>query len=337
LVTKNQDLGSRKHSPDSRLPTVLVTGASGQLGSALCSVLADDFHVIPATRAEFDITDLAATRAFIHTTAPHVVVHPAAYTDVDGCETNKEKAFLVNAIGARNVAIATREIEAKLVFISTDYVFDGRKEGPYLEYDPPNPSSIYGWSKLMGEQMVMQQNPRSFILRISWLYGPHGKNFVKTMLSLARTKEELQVVNDQRGTPTFAGDVARQIQALIQTDSYGLYHCTSQGSCTWYEFALEIFKNAGYEAEVDPSGSARLIPKAQDLTTNTQGLTPNPQSLTPIILTPVTTEQFPRPAKRPQNSVLENFMLKIQGLDIMPPWQESLDEFLSGWQVGGGE
>jgi dTDP-4-dehydrorhamnose reductase len=291
-------------------------------------VLADDFRVISATRAEFDITDLAATRAFIRKTAPHVVVHPAAYTDVDGCETNKEKAFLVNAIGARNVAIATREIEAKLVFISTDYVFDGKKNAPYLEYDPPNPSSVYGWSKLMGEQMVMQQNPRSFILRISWLYGPHGRNFVKTMLSLVRIKEELQVVNDQRGTPTLAGDVARQIQTLIQTDSYGLYHATSQGSCTWYEFALEIFKNAGYRVDPAPSGAVHLIPNAQDLRTKTQDLTPNPQPLRPILLTPVTTEQFPRPAQRPQNSVLENFMLKIQGLDIMPPWQKSLKEFM---------
>jgi dTDP-4-dehydrorhamnose reductase len=298
-------------------------------------VLADGFHVIPATRAEFDITDLAATQAFIRKTEPHVVIHPAAYTNVDGCETNKEKAFLVNAIGAQNVAIVTREIEAKLVFISTDYVFDGEKKSPYLEYDSPNPLSVYGWSKLMGERMVMQQNPRSFILRISWLYGPHGKNFVKTMLSLARTKKELQVVNDQRGTPTFAGDIAHQIQALIQTDSYGLYHCTSQGSCTWYEFALEIFKNAGYRAEPGLSGSIHLIPNPESLIPtlpfpipNTQDLTPNPQSPRPILLTPVTTEQFPRPAQRPQNSVLENFMLKIQGLDIMPPWQESLKKFM---------
>jgi len=314
---------------------VLITGVSGQLGSSLCSVLADDFQVIPATRAEFDITDLAATQAFIHKKAPHVIIHPAAYTDVDGCETNKEKAFLVNTIGARNVAIATREIEAKLVFISTDYVFDGRKESPYLEYDPPNPASVYGWSKLMGEQMVMQQNPRSFILRISWLYGPHGKNFVKTMLSLARTEEELQVVNDQRGTPTFAGDVARQIQTLIQTDSYGLYHCTSQGSCTWYEFALEIIKNAGYEAEVAPNGSVHLIPNPESLIRGlfplipkNQELRTTNQDLRPLTVRPVPTEQFPRPAKRPQNSVLENFMLKIQGLDVMPHWKDSLHKFM---------
>jgi dTDP-4-dehydrorhamnose reductase len=300
---------------------VLITGASGQLGGTLCSVLADDFH-------EFDITDLAATRVFIREAAPHVVIHPAAYTDVDGCETNKEKAFLVNTIGARNVAIATREIEAKLVFISTDYVFDGRKEDPYLEYDLPNPSSVYGWSKLLGEQMAMQQNPRSFILRISWLYGPHGKNFVKTMLSLTRTKEELSVVNDQCGTPTFAGDVARQIRTLIQTDSYGLYHATSQGSCTRYEFALEIFKNAGFMVVPAPSGAVHLIPNLKSLIPAFPSLTPNPQPLKPITVRSVTTEQFPRLAQRPRNSVLENFMLKIQGLDILPPWQKSLEKFM---------
>jgi dTDP-4-dehydrorhamnose reductase len=158
--------------------------------------------------------------------------------------------------------------------------------------------------------MVKEQNPRTFILRVAWLYGPRGKNFVKTMLKLAREREEIRVVDDQRGTPTFAGDVARQIKALIKTDCYGLYHCTSQGSCTWYEFAKEIFKRAGYRAESNPDGSVRLIPNTQDLR--------------PITLRPVTSAEFPRPAKRPTNSVLENFMLKVQGLDIMPHWEEPL-------------
>jgi len=300
-------------TPRHKLKT-LVTGATGQLGSELCSFFARDFEVIPSTRKEFDITDLTATRTFIAEKEPDVVIHPAAYTDVDGCETNKEKAFLVNAIGARNVAIATRKAEAKLVFVSTDFVFDGRKEGAYVEYDPPNPLNVYGWSKLMGERMVKKQNRRTFILRVSWLYGLRGKNFVKTMLSLAQDREELRVVNDQRGTPTSVGDVARQIGALIETDYYGLYHCTSQGSCTWYELALEIFKRSGYEAEFDPSGSVRLIPNAQ--------------GLTPITLRPVKSDELPRPAKRPKNSVLENHMLQLQHLDIMPPWEESLERFM---------
>jgi|Deesub1362A_J573_1020465.scaffolds.fasta_scaffold00470_5 dTDP-4-dehydrorhamnose reductase len=270
---------------------VLITGATGQLGSELYAALAGDFEVIPTTRKELDVTDVTTVRSFVMANEPDVVIHPAAYTDVDGCENNKEKAFLVNAVGARNMAIAARQVGAKLVYISTDYVFDGKKQDPYVEYDPPNPLNIYGWSKLVGEWMVKEQNPRTFILRVAWLYGPRGKNFVKTMLALAREKEELYVVNDQRGTPTFAGDVARQIKALIETDCYGLYHCTSQGSCTWYEFAKEVFRLAGI--------SIRVIP--------------------------VTSAEFPRPAKRPTNSVLENFMLKVQGLDIMPRWEESLE------------
>ena len=188
------------------------------------------------------------------------------------------------------MAIAAREVGAKLVHISTDYVFDGSKDGPYVEYDPPHPLNVYGWSKLMGEQMVREQNPRSFILRVAWLYSSSRKNFVKTMLRLAKEREEIRVVSDQRGTPTFVGDVAQQIKLLIETDYYGLYHCTSQGSCTRYEFAKEIFRLAGV----------------------------------PVKVVPVTSAEFPTPARRPPHSVLENFLLKVQGLDIMPHWKESL-------------
>lgn len=307
---------------------ILVTGAAGQLGSAICSLLAKDYEVVPATRDELDITDLTATRAFIHRTKPVVVAHPAAYTDVDGCETNKDEAFLVNATGTRNVAIACREVEAKTVFISTDYVFDGEKDSPYVESDRANPLNVYGKSKLAGEEMVAKENPRSFILRVSWLYGSHGKNFVTKMLSLAATKDKLQVVNDQRGTPTFAVDVARQIRALMQTDAYGLYHGTAQGSCSWYEFALEILKNAGYEAEVDPSGSVRLTPNRKSVIPVLSSLNSNPQPLRTITLTPVTSEDFPSPARRPKNSVLDNLMLRKLGLDVMPPWQEALGKFM---------
>jgi dTDP-4-dehydrorhamnose reductase len=219
------------------------------------------------------------------------------------------------------VAIAAREVGAKLVYISTDYVFDGAKEEPYLEFDPPYPINVYGMSKLLGEILVKEQTNQFFIIRTAWLYGKTGSNFVKTMLRLAREREELRVVNDQRGTPTCGRDLSRQIAELTQTESYGTYHCTSQGSCTWFEFALAIFKYAGYEAKVDPSGSVRLTP-------NPQALTPSTQDLKPIIVSPVTSEEFPRPARRPKNSVLENFMLKLQGLDIMPLWEESLAKFL---------
>lgn len=294
---------------------VLITGATGQLGSDLVKVLSDGgCQVIPAGRAEFDITDLEATVRFITGAQPDAVVLSAAFTDVDACETQQEKAFAVNGLGARNVAIAARKVDAKLLYISTDYVFDGLKEGPYFEFDTPNPINIYGRSKLWGEELVKQQTQKFFIIRTAWLYGQRGKNFVKTMLKLGKEKEELQVVDNQRGTPTWTKDLARQIRRLILTELYGVYHCTSQGSCTWYEFALEIFRCAGYEAEIGPSGSVHLIPNTQDLR--------------PIIITPVNSEKFPRLAKRPKNSVLENFALELEGLDIMPYWKESLEKFM---------
>jgi len=268
---------------------ILVFGSAGQLGSELGRVLADQ-ELISTTRDEVDITHLAQVAEFVEHLKPEAIINAAAYTDVDGCENYQENAFLVNAIGARNVAIAARKAGSSLVHISTDYVFDGSKEKPYLEYDPPQPLNIYGLSKLVGEEMVKAQNPSSFVLRVAWLYGPVGRNFVKTMIALAQEKEEIHMVYDQRGTPTFVGDVARQIKLLIGTESYGLYHCTSQGGCTWYEFAREIFRLLGITVRV----------------------------------VPVTSAEFPRPAKRPANSVLDNFLLRIQGLDVMPPWEESL-------------
>jgi len=273
---------------------VLVIGANGQLGLEVCNVLEGEYEVIPATREDADITNLDQVLSLVDKTSPEAIINTAAYTDVDGCEKDKEKAFLINALGARNVAIAAREVDAKLVHISTDYVFDGTKEGPYREYDPPSPLNTYGWSKFLGEQLVKEQNPRSFILRVAWLYSAHRKNFVKTMLKLARERQEIRVVSDQRGNPTFAGDVARQIQVLLDTHSYGLYHCVSQGSCSRFEFAKEIFRIAGLNVK----------------------------------LIPVKSSEFPTVARRPPHSVLENFMLKIQDLDIMPHWLESLEREL---------
>lgn len=268
---------------------ILILGAGGQLGSELCGVL-EDHEVIPAQRGDIDITRLDQLLKVAMRLRPDVIINAAAYTDVDGCESDREGAFLVNAAGARNAAVAARRTGAALVHISTDYVFDGTKGGPYVEHDAPNPLSVYGMSKLLGERMVAEQNPSSFILRVAWLYSPRRRNFVRTMLSLARERDEVRVVNDQLGTPTYAGDVARQIKLLIETECYGLYHCTSQGSCTWYDFAREIFRLAGLDVRV----------------------------------VPVSSSEFPRPARRPASSVLDNFMLRIQGLDIMPSWDDSL-------------
>ncbi|MBC7292878.1 MAG: dTDP-4-dehydrorhamnose reductase, partial [Thermoleophilia bacterium] len=205
---------------------VLILGAAGQLGSELCSVLGAEHEVIAMTRTEADFAHLSQLLAIARRASPDVIINAAAYTDVDGCETNWDRAFLVNALGARNAAIAAREVGAKLVHVSTDYVFDGRKDGPYFEFDPPSPINVYGASKLWGENLVRKQWPKHFIVRTAWLYDRSGKNFVKTMFRLAREQKDLRVVNDQRGTPTWAADLARQIAKLVQTDWYGTYHCT---------------------------------------------------------------------------------------------------------------
>ena len=307
---------------------ILITGATGQLGSDLVKVLSDEYQITPAHRVDFDITNLEATLSFIRDTEPDAIIHPAAFTDVDGCESQQDKAFIVNGLGTRNIAIAAKKIDAKLFYISTDFVFGGKKTGPYREYDRPNPQTIYGKSKLLGEEFVKEQLNKFFIIRIAWLYGQNGNNFFKTMLNLAQEKKEIKVVDDQWGTPTWTMDIARQIKQLLSTEAYGIYHCTSQGSCTWYEFALEIFKCASYEAEIAPNGSAHLIPNPESRIPALFALTPNTQSLKPIIIRSVTSAGFPRPAKRPINSVLENYMLQLQHLDIMPHWKDSLHQFM---------
>ena len=275
---------------------ILITGADGLLGYDLMKTLSQgkDHHVIATNRQRFDITDLEATTSFLEEARPEVIVHAAAFTDVDACEIEKERAFQTNASGARNVALAARRVGAKLVYISTDYVFDGVKEAPYQEEDRPNPINIYGASKWEGERLVQEECPESFIVRTAWLYGIRGKSFVKTMLRLAQTEKEISVVHDQRGTPTWSHDLARQLQALIATDRYGIYHATSQGSCSWYEFALAIFRASGLPVQVQP----------------------------------VPSERFPRAARRPRNSVLENRRLGELGLHLMSPWEQSLAQFL---------
>lgn len=268
---------------------ILVLGSNGQLGSEILRVM-QEHDLITATHAQIEISQSARMVEFASRVRPEAIINAAGYTDVDGCESSRERAFLVNAIGARNVAIASHKAGAELIHISTDYVFDGNKDGPYIECDLPRPLNIYGWSKLLGEKMAMEQNPNTFILRTAWLYGCVGRNFPKSILALAQEKEEICVVNDQLGTPCYAGDVARQIKHLMDTKSYGLYHCTSQGRCTWYDYARETIRLAGLQVRI----------------------------------VPVASSAYPRPARRPANSVLDNLMLRAQGLDVMPEWKDSL-------------
>lgn len=276
---------------------VLITGGRGQLGRELAKVFgAEEGHAVLAPgRAELDVTRPEEVRRAFHDFCPEAVVHAAANTNVDGCELDEDGAYLVNALGTRNVAAAAEEAGARLVYISTDYVFDGRSRRPYKEFDPPGPLSVYGKSKLAGERFASAFCRRHFIVRTSWLYGPHGKNFVKTMLALGEQKGEVAVVDDQVGSPTYAPDLARFVAALVKTELYGTYHATNAGACSWYEFARAIFRAAGLER---------------------------------VKVRPITTAELNRPAPRPAYSVLDNCCLRLQGLPGLRPWEEALREFL---------
>jgi dTDP-4-dehydrorhamnose reductase len=278
---------------------ILITGAAGQLGRALVQELAHrDWEVVATDLAEMDITDQDAVWRSFSTHRPELVVNAAAATRVDDLEADPDLALKVNALGPRNLAAACRRLGSKLVHLSTDYVFDGDKAGPYVEWDEPRPQSVYGLSKLLGETLVREQCPDHFILRTAWLYGLPGPNFITAILARARQGQELKVVQDQRGTPTSALALAPQLLALAETEAFGTYHATCQGEATWYEFARLILERAGLKVKVRPC----------------------------------TTAEFPRPAPRPANSVLENRLLQLQGLDLMPSWQEAYHRF---WDLYG--
>ena len=280
---------------------VLVTGAKGQLGSDLCKALLS-FDVIPLTHADIDITDMGSVKELFNKYRPDVIINTAAYVRVDDCESNRDKAFLVNAIGARNVAVVSQELGAKLVHISTDYVFGGESEPrttAYTEFDTPAPPNLYGKSKLAGENLVQHLCSKHFIVRSSGLFGVAGSsgkggNFVETMLRLARERDELRVVNDQVFSPTYTKDLAGKIVQLINTEHYGILHITNQGSCSWYEFTKEILRLAGLN----------------------------------LPLIPITSNHYPQKAKRPRFSVLDNYHLRLLGMDDMRPWQQALEDYL---------
>ncbi len=270
---------------------ILVVGANGMLGRDLMGLLGDKARGVDI--GEIDITDLQSTERVLTALHPSVVINCAAYTDVDGCETNVETAMQVNGEGVGYLAMATRMIGARLVQISTDYVFDGGKGSPYLEDDAPNPLSIYGESKLAGE-MNAAFNPDHLIVRTQWLYGLHGKNFVETMLRLAGEKDELSVVDDQIGSPTWTVDLARAIIALLDKGCSGIYHAANAEFCSWNGFARAIFEESGLAIAVNG----------------------------------MTTEQLNRPAQRPLYSTLDCGKL-VRDTGFRPqPWREALKSYL---------
>jgi len=271
---------------------IALTGSEGMLGQDVGRVFSD-VELVCLTYETFDITKLDQVMKRIKEIKPDFLINTAAFTDVDRCESEPELAYLVNGIGARNLAMACEEIRCPIVQISTDYVFDGTKNGPYDEWDDTAPINQYGLSKLMGERFVMSHTNRFSVVRTSWLYGKNGKNFVDTICRLLSERDGIDVVNDQVGSPTFTLDLARKLREIIGK-GYGVYHVTNSGKCSWYEFAVAIASRKGIDKRISP----------------------------------VTSEMFKRPAKRPANSVLGHTMLRLEGLSEMRPWEAALEEYL---------
>jgi dTDP-4-dehydrorhamnose reductase len=266
------------------------------LGQDLAPRLAPHHEVLPVDLPEVDITDPDAIGRSVEAGKPDVVIHAAAFTAVDECERQPQHALLVNSTGTRNVALACRRFDVPMLYISTDYVFDGEKDGPYLENDEPNPLNIYGKSKLEGECHVRELLSRFWIVRTSWLFGPLGKNFVQTILERVRAGELLRVVDDQIGAPTYTVDLAAKLLQVVERGEPGVYHITNQGYCSWFEFSKEIARQAG---------------------------------LGQLKISPIPTSGSDRPARRPRNSRLANARLESEGLGLLPPWSDALARYLA--------
>ena len=286
---------------------ILITGSKGQLGNELQSIMKTgkaEIGVVSDTIKnsevmawdidELDITKLDEVKAKLKEVNPDVVINCAAATNVDGCESNEDFAFKVNSVGPRNLAIACEAINAKLVQVSTDYVFSGKGNSPLKEYEPTAPNSVYGKTKLLGENYVKEFSSKYFIVRTAWLYGYVGHNFVYTMQKLGKEKDTITVVNDQRGNPTNANDLAYHILKLIETEEYGIYHCTGKGECSWYDFAKRIIELSGEKCDVKSC----------------------------------TSEEYNAAAKRPEYSSLDNMMLRNTVGDEMRDWQDAIKSFM---------
>ncbi len=274
---------------------ILVTGVKGQLGYDICRVLAErNIPYCGADIEDFDITDAAATGAFIKNYAPDAIIHCSAYTAVDKAEDMPEVCRRVNAEGPANIAAVAREIGAKMMYISTDYVFPGTGEAFYQPDDPTGPISVYGKTKCMGEEAVRAALDEHFIVRISWVFGKNGNNFIKTMLRLSETKTDLNVVCDQIGSPTYTWDLSHLLCDMIVTDRYGTYHATNEGVCSWAEFASEIMKMAGKHTAIHP----------------------------------IPTSEYPTRAARPLNSRMSKDKLAENGFSKLPHWKDALERYL---------
>ena len=276
---------------------IAVIGANGQLGMDLMAAFADEGPK-GLTHDDIEITDRGSVARVLRELKPDLVINTAAYHKVEDCEKNPERSLQVNSLGAHNLAVVTSSMNVDLLHISTDYVFDGKKRSPYLETDPTHPLNVYAVTKLAGEQFIAANASRYYVVRSSGLYGHNrcrakGRNFIETMLALAKEKKEVRVVRDEVLTPTYTFHLAEQIRELVATRAYGLYHVTNNGSCSWYEFACAIFDRAGVSVNI----------------------------------TPTTVKEFASPVQRPHYSVLANSALQALSLDRMPEWGESLGHY----------
>ncbi len=291
---------------------IMITGCHGQLGNELQSILSSGkseigaapaavlgAQILPVDIDTLDISDMAAVSEYVNNNHPDVIINCAAMTNVDGCESDYETAFKVNALGVKNLAVCAENIGAKLIHVSTDYVFAGNGKRPYCEWDKVDPQSVYGASKALGEKYALSYCKKSFVVRTSWLYGYIGKNFVKTVRRVIKSNGGIGVVCDQRGNPTNANDLAHHLLKLAVTEEYGIYHCTGEGECSWYDFAVKIAEYSGLGDTV----------------------------------TACTTEEynvkFNVPTKRPEYSSLRNLALECTVGNEMRDWQEALKEYIS--------
>ncbi|WP_269920192.1 dTDP-4-dehydrorhamnose reductase [Caldifermentibacillus hisashii] len=274
---------------------ILVTGYTGQLGyDVVQHGLEKGLEMIGVGSKDLDITNKDNVSKYVKKINPDAIIHCAAYTAVDRAEDDKEACWNVNVEGTKNLAQAAKDIDAKFMYISTDYVFNGEGDIPFKEMDEPNPMGYYGLTKYEGEKVVQQLLDKWFIVRISWVFGINGHNFVKTMLRIAETRNEVNVVSDQIGSPTYTFDLARLLIDMIQTDKYGIYHASNEGFCSWSEFAEEIFKQANVNMRVNA----------------------------------ITTEEYPTRAVRPKNSRMEKQKLIDNGFTPLPTWQDATKRYI---------